>query len=43
VVPAFDIDELVSIAGLGPFAGGPGGPRASDDDHDPPVDGSPQP
>jgi hypothetical protein len=26
VVPAFDIDELVSIAGLGPFAGGPGGP-----------------
>jgi hypothetical protein len=26
VVPAFDVDELVSIAGLGPFAGGPGGP-----------------
>lgn len=26
VVPAYDIDELVSIAGLGPFAGGPGGP-----------------
>lgn len=27
VVPAFDVDELVSIAGLGPFAGGRGGPR----------------
>lgn len=27
VVPAFDVDELVSIAGLGRFAGGPGGPR----------------
>lgn len=26
VLPAFDMDELVSIAGLGPFAGGPGGP-----------------
>jgi hypothetical protein len=26
VVPAFNVDELVSIAGLGPFAGGPGGP-----------------
>jgi len=26
VVPTFDFDEFVSIAGLGPFAGGPGGP-----------------
>ena len=26
VVPAYDIDELVSIAGLGPLAGGPGRP-----------------
>lgn len=41
VVPVFDLDELVSIAGLGPFAGGPGGPRASND-HDAPIDGPPQ-
>ncbi len=27
VVLAFDMDEVRSIAGLGPFAGGPGGPR----------------
>jgi hypothetical protein len=27
VVLAFDMDEPVSIAGLGPVAGGPGGPR----------------
>jgi hypothetical protein len=26
VVRAFDVDELVSVAGLGPFAGGRGGP-----------------
>ena len=26
VVLAFDMDEVRSIAGLGPFAGGPGGP-----------------
>ena len=27
VVLAFDMDEVRSIAGLGPFAGGPGGPK----------------
>ena len=30
VVLAFDMDDAVSIAGLGPIAGGPGGPRRDD-------------
>ena len=34
VVLAFDMDEIRSIAGLGPVAGGPGGPRR--DPNDPP-------
>jgi hypothetical protein len=30
VVLAFDMDDTVSIAGLGPVAGGPGGPKAEE-------------